>query len=594
MTDAAEQFLSYVADHSAEAGETAWGPARCFDGHALAHLALRRDVGAGWRAFADTLDMIDANLAAEAADPAAKWHLADFALHPLLRAWATLRGAGLERGPDDHALWRRFEATVRGFRWHFGDLTENHNLLHAAGRHLAVAHGLAAPEVDGRGEVLRWVDGWAARGSVEWGADLYYNVDLLALLNLHDLSPDAAVRGSARAALDLIALDEATDAFAGAMCGAARRSYSCYRADARSSPSAPLHAVWFGRGWLNLNFVGGAVVAAVSDYRPPAAVVKIAGPPDGPFVAGATHLVGEFGWGPFPPDETDTPAEGHLSRHTWRSAGAMLGAMNAPGGRGRFTEQVFQATLGPDAVVFANHPAVGNDADGVKREADLPSAYAAMPPASGDDPRRYWTIGNAPPGVPGDLRPGYWQGNHYGPRSFGTGPMAMCVWRIGDDAQFPFVHAFFPRAAFDEVADAAGWTVARRDRGYVGLWLSGPAVWTTAGLWAGAEVRVDGPRVGLLCVVGDAAAHPTLDAFAASLAAVRPAWDAAALTLAATPPGGRRVTLDFERGPLDADGARIETRGPRVATPWGSMPLGGRRLELDVGGERHAIEVPRP
>ncbi len=53
----AREFLNYVVDHHDDRRLTMWGPYRCFDGYALAHLALGRDPGRGREIVRDTLDM---------------------------------------------------------------------------------------------------------------------------------------------------------------------------------------------------------------------------------------------------------------------------------------------------------------------------------------------------------------------------------------------------------------------------------------------------------------------------------------------------------------------------------------------------------
>lgn len=610
----ADQWLDYIIAHSNNPTNTVWGMYRCFDGYALAHFARKSQLEKGWLRFRETLDMIDANFAEEDNNPAAKWHLADFALHPLLRMHFLHRASGLEREERDRDTWLRFENIVRSFRWHFGDLTENHNLLHMAGRYLCpqriegmTFHDGRSAEVhrqQARDELRRWMDKWVTRGSSEWGADIYYNINLLALFNLADFAGDAEVQQQATAVLNLFMLEEAMESFAGAMVGAARRSYSCYRVDGRLNPSSPLHHLCFGMGIYNLNFIGAVIEAATSGYRVPEAIVRIAQPPMKPIETGSTHLEGLFRSGPFARDASDPPMEDHLGRHTWRSRGAMLSVMNSGGGRARYTEQVFQVTLGERAVVFANQPGVGISSDGVKREANLLDMYAAMPSVKGDPliesdsmesclamSHGYWVIGNMPPGMEGDLRPGFWQGNHYGPRSYGAGPMAMCVYRIGDDALFPFVHAFFPRDAFALVRDRSqdtGWIIAQQGRGYVGVWAGTKAQWTRQGIWTDIEVRYAGPCVGLLCIVSDIDHHASIEAFEESLADIAPQWHADELRLSATPPGGKRVTLDYLQGPL-REGQRIDTRGPRMVTPWGCMALGEGSIELNVDGVRQRI-----
>ena len=89
--------------------------------HALAHFVLRGDLDRGAALLAGTLDIIERNLPGEAADPAAKWHLADLALVGLLRAWSPLtvtRSSGKLRA--SRAARDRLRREALGFRWHYG------------------------------------------------------------------------------------------------------------------------------------------------------------------------------------------------------------------------------------------------------------------------------------------------------------------------------------------------------------------------------------------------------------------------------------------------------------------------------------------
>ena len=132
----ARAFLEYIIAHGNEAPLTEWGALVHVDGHALAHLALKQDVGRGAALLSGTLDMMERNFADEDADPAKKWHLADLALMSALRMWFLYRHMELGRAPAHGYQWDRLRRVALDFRWHYGDLSENHNLLHMTGRYL--------------------------------------------------------------------------------------------------------------------------------------------------------------------------------------------------------------------------------------------------------------------------------------------------------------------------------------------------------------------------------------------------------------------------------------------------------------------------
>ena len=130
----ARKFLNFIVDHNDDRRLTMWGPYRCFDGYALAHIALGRELERGRELVRETLEMMRGNFLVELARAEDKWHLADFAVHPLLRARLQYRDRF--QGKEWEAVWSDFEHVLSEFVLHRYDLTENHNLLHHALRYL--------------------------------------------------------------------------------------------------------------------------------------------------------------------------------------------------------------------------------------------------------------------------------------------------------------------------------------------------------------------------------------------------------------------------------------------------------------------------
>lgn len=579
----AREFLNYVVDHHDNRRLTMWGPYRCFDGYALAHIALGRELERGRQLVRETLEMMRGNFLVELARAEDKWHLADFAVHPLLRA--RLRFRMQTRGAAWDEVWADFERVLSEFILHRDDLTENHNLLHHALRYLV---GQEWPELvlrDGRPaalhlpearlEILRWVRAWVTEGSVEWGADLYCNVNLLSLLNLVDFARDPLVSAAARGVVDLMMLDQALGNFSGALVTAARRGYGCYRMETPLSPARPLQYLHFGVSperstgeRFNLNFIGGAIVAATSSYRVPPAIAALAHDRT-PTVSGTTHVV--------PAWDQD-----HMGQTTFRCRGALLSAQNcAPGPRAYCADHVWQVTLGEQAVIFGNAP-TAFPADWQWYRGAFTSESVLDGFASGvrGDLHPLWVPGNMPPGHAGDLRPGYWQGHPQSPRSFGAGRVAFVIYKIPADAPLPWTHLFFPRAAFDDVRTDGHWIFARKGEGYVAIWTSTPGAWTATGTWAGCELKIAAPCNGTLAFAGDHELDGSFDAFVVRAKQLAPTWDQTSATLAATLSGDNEpVVVSHDTGASRA-GVALSTRHARETTPWGSLPLGELAFSL--------------
>ncbi|BCM94452.1 hypothetical protein IAD21_06359 [Abditibacteriota bacterium] len=593
----ANELLDFVVQHRDNPMKTVWGNYRNFDCYALACLALEGHDDDARRLLVETLDMIDHNFEVERAPGGDKWHLADFAMEPLLRGYFKYRTTHLPNDP----VWERLSHTAQTFFFHYGDLSENHNLLHLSLRYLvgqtwpdatlADGHKGSVHMAEADADIRQWMNDWVRQGSTEWGADIYYNIDMLSLLNLYDFAKDPSMRVAAQGMLDLFALDEALDSYAGAAVGAARRGYGVYRMDIKQSPSRPLQYLWFNApsetSPFNLNFIGGVIQAATSDYLPPAPIVWIANS-RAPQENSTTHQRGLW----------PIPGLDSIGKHTLRLSDVMQSTMNSPGGGGRYTEHVWQITMNETALVFANHPTatVPISIAGGGAQQDLAQTIAvysqprpANPPVT--EGAWYWTYANVPPGHQGDVRPGYWQGNLVGPRSFGTGSLSFLIFDIPADNPLPFAHLYLPRAEFDEVREANNWVYLRKGTGYAALWIPTGYTPTKTGLWADTEWKINGRQSAVLSFIGNAATNHTFDVFITRAQQLQPQWDAQNLTLSALPSDNApRVTVSYTDGPSTGN-QKIDTKGPRFQTPWGSMSLGTRTLSLKTPAGQYNLDL---
>jgi hypothetical protein len=285
----------------------------------------------------------------------------------------------------------------------------------------------------------------------------------------------------------------------------------------------------------------------------------------------------------------------YLAKYTLRLPEVMQSTMNSPGGGDRYTEQVWQITMGDEALVFSNHPTLSTDADPAKRAKVIQDALAlyVKPRPAQPNPGEpwYWIHGNVPPGHSGDVRPGYWQGSTNGPRTFGTGALSFIVYNIAPDNPLPWAHVYLPRATFDEVREDGNWVFLRQGTGYAALWLPTGYTATKEGFWADKELRLNGPRCAVLSVIGDAARDGDYEKFIQRAKATMPQWDEPSLTLSALPlGGGDRVSVSYEGGPSQA-GQKINARGARIETPWGTMPLGSATLRLQTPAGEYNLDL---
>jgi hypothetical protein len=150
-----------------------------------------------------------------------------------------------------------------------------------------------------------------------------------------------------------------------------------------------------------------------------------------------------------------------------------------PGEKG-VQQHIWQATFGPDAVVFVTHPACLSEEN--------------------------------------SHRPGFWHGNVRLPRVAQWKDALIAIHKLPEDDWLGFTHAYFPTFAFDEHLlrpDPAGcrWAFARKGDGYIALTASCGLELVRQGDNAYRELRSYGQNNVWLCHMGRAALDGDFGAF---------------------------------------------------------------------------------
>jgi hypothetical protein len=190
-----------------------------------------------------------------------------------------------------------------------------------------------------------------------------------------------------------------------------------------------------------------------------------------------------------------------------------------PGQRGR-KEHVWQATMGPEALVFTNHPASFSQSD--NREA------------------------------------GWWRGNGSLPRVAQWKDALIALHNLPEDAWIRFTHAYFPSYAFDELVVEEGWAFARTGDAYIALYASQGLELMGRGIDAHRELRSPGLRNAWLCQMGSRDTDSSFDNFRSRVAASKPAIEG--LRVAWKTLRGDRLEFDWG-GPLLLNGSEQPITG---------------------------------
>lgn len=454
--------------------------------------------------------------------------------------------------------------------------------------------------------VRRWLD-WRERfGYSEWLSNCYFDEDLAALANLHDFAADADIRTRAAMQMDLLLFDMALHSHRGVFGCTHGRTYADRILGQRGDASATTSLLMFDRGLLNSPNNLGAMCLASSEYRLPPAIEAVVrrtpsqvlirerhslnvgdAPRYGlrydsmedillfwsvqafmdPRVIGTSmRVTRELGVG------LDTPYEPYLERfererrdrgqvldtdvdrhsltevniQTFRTPDYLLScAQDYRAGRHGYQQHVWQATLGPDAVVFTNHPG----------------------------------------SLDTQARPNFWAGNRVLPRAAQHRNVLVCIHRVPADDPFPFSHAWFPRRAFDEVVERSGWVFGRCGRAFVGLWSEHPVRWAE-GPFAGSELRADAASNVWVCELGSAE-QGEWPYFVLSLSGSGPVCRDGRVAFHSPTVGP--VSFGWE-DPLAVDGVEQPLRGyPRFDNPYCACPWDGRRVV--IGREGRGLEL---
>ncbi len=356
--------------------------------------------------------------------------------------------------------------------------TENHSILFHTAEILAGQlypdevfsnSGMTGRQHREKGEqlALEWLRQRGTAGFTEWDSNCYFEEDLLALSHLIDLAENQAVYDLAAVVTDKLFLTIALNSFKGVFGSTHGRTYTQHIKGAYRESTSGITRLMWGMGVWNAS-IRGLVALACSDYELPLPIAAIA---------------------------LDQRAEmWNRERHpgvnkvTYKTPDFMLcSAQDLNPGQAGYQQHIWQATLGPSAVVFVTHP-----------------------PCCSEE---------------GSHRPNFWHGNVILPRVAQWKDVLIDVRNLPADDWLGFTHAYFPIFAFDEWALEDGWAFARVGDGYLALTASTGISLIRRGANANRELRAPGPQTIWLCMLGRAAVDGPFDEFKRKVRALAVQFD---------------------------------------------------------------------
>jgi hypothetical protein len=390
---------------------------------------------------------------------------------------------------------------------------------------------------------LSWLRKRAAGGFREWDSNCYFEEDVLALAHLADLAEDDQVRELAAVVLDKLLFSMALNSFRGAFGSTHGRSYSPLIKGAWLEGTAGMSRLLWGMGVFNNHVLGTVSLACAQGYELPPLIAAIAADAPEELWSRERHA-GVL-------EEWCDCASGawEVNKVTYKTPDYMLcSAQDYHAGEVGYQQHIWQATMGPDAVVFVTHP-----------------------PCVSEE---------------GSHRPNFWHGNVVLPRVAQWKDVLIAAHSLLDDDWMGFTHAYFPLYAFDEHALRDGWAFARKGDGYLAITAARGLELITHGDNARRELRSYGQQNTWLCHMGRSARDGSFADFQEAIMALDVRFDGLALRCATL--RGEELAFGWE-GPLLVDG-RAEPIGgfKHYDSPYSIVELGAAEMEigLDKDGMR--------
>ena len=336
--------------------------------------------------------------------------------------------------------------------------------------------GLTGEQLCQKAESLakEWIKARCSFGFSSWDAKDAYEKALAALSHLVDLSTTESVWELASVLIDKILFSIAINSFQGVFGSVQKPAPETIALKSGLlEATAGITRLFWGMGVNNHHTAGRVSLALMEQYTFPPILAEIA--VNSPDELWNQELVG--------------PPEAPVKKVTYRTPDGMLSSVQDyhPGERGA-SEHLWQATFGPESLVFVNHP-----------------AFSAETAASS---------------------PNFWAGNGSLPRIAQYKDTLVAIYHLPEDAHLQYTHAFAPIKAFDETTQHGNTLFLRKGQGYLALTASQPLEAQKSGPGAHREFRAYGRQVIWLCQMGRAASDGSFADFQEKILAKPPDFDA--------------------------------------------------------------------
>jgi hypothetical protein len=375
-----------------------------------------------------------------------------------------------------------------------------------------------------------WMLDRANLGFEDWGSCEDLTLDLIALSLLVDLAEDSQVQELAMVLMDKIFFSLALNSYRGILGTAQRRVSPSELKGGILQPTAGITRLMWGMGVFNHRIEGYVSLACMEQYEFPVMIADIAANLPEEMWGREQHAGGRS-------KETIQP----VNKVTYRTPDYMLSSAQdyLPGSNGS-QELVWQATLGPSAIVFVTNPGCSFDEQG--------------------------------------MAPGYWVGNAHLPRVAQWKNALIAFYNLPTEDWMGFTHAYFPTRAFDEYVLRDRWAFVRKGNGYLAITSSAGMELVTQGPHAFKELRAPGRQVGWLCHMGRAVQDGDFSSFQERILGLPVQFDGLSVNFNSLQ--GEELSFGSDRAFL-VNGNEVPLSGyPHYENPYSVTPLNAGQMDI--------------
>ena len=382
---------------------------------------------------------------------------------------------------------------------------------------------------------LEWLKKVGTRGLSDWDSSGRLASMLVALSHLADLARSEQIYEMAAVVMDKLFFGLALNSFWGVY--GSTHGYTETSPSLKGGllePTAGITRLMWGMGAFNHFTAGPVSLACTKNYELPPIISDI-----------AASLMEEM-WNRERSIITALPgeekAEDEVNKVTYKTPDTMLCSAQDyhPGEKGS-REHIWQATLGPAAVVFVTHPANSSERDAVA--------------------------------------PNFWVGNAILPRAAQWKDVLIGLYNLPQAGDWMgFTHAYFPTAEFDEFTLRDGWAFARKGQGYLALTASQGFELVKEGRTALRELRSYGAQNAWLVHMGRAVQDGSFADFQEKILALKVSL--AGLSVECQTLRGDSLAFNWE-GPLLLNGQEQLLKGfKHVENPYCTADLPAEQMEI--------------